>query len=105
MSDIATIANRANTTIRTIYDYNPDRLPFQLPPQVGKGLGTAQTVSDTFGLGWVVPTAEEVQNEALTRYKDVLGGIRRKVAPTLESAISVTESASTVLKSIEWLIG
>jgi hypothetical protein len=105
MSQLAAIAQKANTTIRVIYDYNPTALPFALPPQLSKGLQTAQEVSDTLGLNIRVPTAEELETEALGRYQELLGNLRRPAENTLKSALGGTQSAVEILKSIDWLIG
>ena len=99
------IAEKAGANIRTVLDYNPEALPFKMPPQIGKGLETARGVSDQFGLEINIPTADDIQNEALTRYQGLIGDLRRPVEGTLKNALGFTKDATRVIESLDWLIG
>lgn len=88
---------------RQILNFNPGRLPFQLPPTVKQGIQAA----NSFGLK--VPSADQLQQLATGQLDLILKGARRDVLSTIEQAQTQALSGlgttpQEILNKIEWLL-
>lgn len=98
------IADKAGVTIRQMLDFNPTALPFRLPPQISKGLSTAQNISNTLGLRLKIPTAADLEKDGAKRYQKIIGDLLRTPdAEILKTSLGDIEKGLKVIDQISWL--